>query len=90
MWSNNHFHILCIFINVAQYPLLYSNTPPYVWATNKVQHMHIIFNQTGMVANQDRATLLYYNENLDVREKNCVGAPIHRRPPCIAKAQDYI
>ena len=30
------------FINVGQYPLSYSNTPPHVWATNKVQHVHII------------------------------------------------
>jgi len=40
-------------INVGQYPLSYSNTRTHVWATNKVQHIHIIFNQTGTVANQD-------------------------------------
>jgi len=43
------------FINVGQYPLLYSNTPPHVCAANKAQHAHTIFNQMGTVANQDRA-----------------------------------
>jgi len=41
------------FINIRQSSLAYSNTPPHVWATNKVLHVHTIFNQIGTVRNQD-------------------------------------
>ena len=28
---------------------------PHMWAINKALHVHTMFNQMGMVANQDRA-----------------------------------
>jgi len=43
------------FVDVGQTSLLYYNMPPHVWATNKAQHVHTIFNQTRMVVNQDWA-----------------------------------
>ena len=43
------------FINVGQTLLLQLQHAPHMWAINKALHVHIIFNQTGTVANQDRA-----------------------------------
>ena len=54
--SSNEISSQNYFINVGQTPLSYSNTAPHMWAINRAQHVHIIFNQTGTVANQDRAS----------------------------------
>lgn len=35
------------FINMGQHSLSYSNTPPHVWATNNVQHVHTISIKRG-------------------------------------------
>jgi len=60
------------FFNVGQIPLLYFNTPPHVWVTNEALHVHTIFNQMWMVANQDREpcfdTMLKFLYKLGIKQ----------------------
>ena len=64
------------FYQCGTIPLSYSNTPPHVWAINKAQHVHTIFNQTGTVAikieHLGSDTMLNFYINLGIKQTSFV------------------